>query len=221
MDSGIQASIQSFYAANQVAVDQLGAALGVPGLWLCCLFYNESSLNPGAINSGSGAVGLNQMMPATLQQYGITPSQYQNGTVAYQCSVMAQFFAPVAGVVKRAGDLYLYNFWPAGVIQNYPAAFPIGVKNGTGTLDGISQAQIYSQNASLDYDGDGVIDRQDFWSGFEAKYDTILDSATPAVGYAVNDIWIDFRTNWFTWIVIAMVVMIVIWYVYNQKFSAK
>lgn len=217
MNAQTQQAIQTFYAANQTAVDALGAAIGVPGIWFVCLFYNESGLNPAASNS-IGAVGLNQMLPSTLAQYNVQPADYQNGSVAYQCSIMQQFFAPVAGLVKRAGDLYLYNFWPAAIIQNYSASTPIGIKDGTGTLDGISQATIYTQNASLDFNNDGIIDRQDFWDGFEAKYDTILDSAAPTLGYTGNDLVIDFETNWFTWVIVAMVVMIALYYLYNQKF---
>jgi hypothetical protein len=177
MNATIKQTIIDFYAANKADVDALATAIGVPAIWFCCLFYNESACQPGAKNPAGGAVGLNQMMPSTLQGLGITADDYVNGGVSYQCEVMKTYFKPVKGIIKRAGDLYLFDFWPAAIIDNYSAGYPIGQKDDTTLLYGISRGKIYDQNASLDFNKDGVINRQDFWDGFEAKYDELLDAS--------------------------------------------
>lgn len=216
MDATVKAAIQNFYAENKTAVDALGSVIGVPGIWFCCMFYNESGLNPAATNS-IGASGLNQMLPSTLAGLGTTPAQYIGGGVAYQCQVMQQFFKPVAGIIKRAGDLSLYNFWPAAIIDNYSAATPIGVKAGTGTLGGLSQAQVYTENAGLDFNGDGIINRQDFWDLFEYKYDELIDATAPAQGYFLNDLWIDVETNWIAWALILIIIVAVVIFIAQNK----
>ena len=179
MNQVAKQTITDFYAANKADVDALAAYIGVPAIWFCCLFYNESACNPSARNPTGGAVGLNQMMPSTLSGLGIASDDYVSGGVSYQCEVMKTYFKPVKGIVKRAGDLYLFDFWPAAILNNYSSDFAIGKKGDTSTLYGLSKNIIYVQNASLDFNKDGVITRQDFWDGFEAKYDELLDASAP------------------------------------------
>lgn len=173
MDQSIKSKILAFDAQHQAGLQELADYLGVPRLWLVCAFYNESGLNPAAKNS-IGAVGLNQMLPATLNGLGYTTEQYRTGGVEYQLLVMKEFFRPIKGRIKRAGDLYLFNFFPAAVINNYAMDYPIGKLGDTTTLYGMSRDKIYQQNKGLDYNGNGVITRSDFTEGFEKKYDELV-----------------------------------------------
>lgn len=173
MNAQTKAQILNFYTANKAAVDDLAQYLSVPPLWLVSAFQLESSLNPQAINS-IGAVGLNQMLPSTLAQWGITPEQYRNGGVAYQLQVMKKFFAPIKGLVKRAGDLYLFNLYPAAIIKNYAMDYPIGKDEDFNTRYGVTLNKIYDQNAGLDFNHDKVLTRQDVVDLFESRYDELV-----------------------------------------------
>lgn len=199
MNAAVKNSIQNFYLGNKQAVDSLADYLGVPPLWVVSVWYNESGLNKSIIN-GIGAAGLNQMTPATLQQYGLTPQQYAAKSVAEQVEVMKQFYAPVKGRIKRAGDLYLYNFWPAAIINNYYSQQAIARKG---------QAA-YDSNSSLDYNNDGVITRKDVTDYFENKYDEV----TQGYGF-VRDLWIDIKTNWVVWLLVFLLVAGALYYSYT------
>ena len=173
MNQVTKKQIEDFYTVNKTAVDDLAQYLSVPPLWLVAAFHLESSLYPGAKN-GIGAVGLNQMLPSTLAQWGITPEQYRTGSVAYQLEVMKKFFAPIRGKVKRAGDLYLFNLYPAAVIQNYPMDYAIGRDEDFTTRNGVSLNKIYDGNAGLDFNKDHVLTRQDVVQYFETRYDEVI-----------------------------------------------
>lgn len=207
----IKIAIQNFYSQHKTSVDALAMYLDVPGLWLVCLFYNESGLNPSIKNS-IGAAGLNQMLPSTLAGLGITTDQYINGGVDYQLQVMKTFFTPIAGRVKRAGDLYLYNFWPDAVISNYPADFVIGKQGDYTVIKGLTKNVIYTSNRSLDFNNDGEITRQDFWDGFENKYDELV---TVSGGFFFRDLIIDLKTHWLSWLIVIVIVVAIIIYISN------
>lgn len=173
MNQAIKDKILKFYSDNKEALDDAANYLGCPAIWLVCFFYNESGLNSHATNS-IGAAGLNQMLPATLQQYGITSAQYAAGSVAYQLGIMKKFFSAIRGRIKRAADLYLFNFFPAAVINNYSMDYAIGEAGNFEVIYGMSKDKIYQQNKGLDYNKDGKITRKDFTDGFEAKYDELV-----------------------------------------------
>jgi hypothetical protein len=209
MNATIKSKIENFYQANKAQVDVLAKYLSVPPLWLVALFYNESGLNPQAHNS-IGAVGLNQMLPSTLAGLNSSPGAYLNGGTAYQLVLMQDYFKPIKGRIKRAGDLYLYNFLPAAVIENAGVDFVLGERGSTEKYHGISKAKIYEQNKGLDYNKDGKITRRDFWEGFEAKYDEVIkaDSAS----FFFRDLAIDLKTNWAAWVavVVALIAIVII-----------
>lgn len=173
MNAVVKKQILDFYAANKAAVDELAVYLNVPALWLVSAFYQESGLRTNIQNS-IGAVGLNQMLPSTLAGLGVTVDQYKNGTVAYQLSVIKRFFAPIRGKIKRAGDLYLYNFYPAAVLNNYPMDYPIGQDGNFTKRYGTTLDTIYDHNSGLDYNHDKTITRGDVQQLFESKFDELV-----------------------------------------------
>lgn len=174
MDPKVKQKITEFYTVNKTAIDDLASYLGVPPLWVVSVFHLESGLFPGARNTASGAVGLNQMMPSTLADYGITADQYRAYSVAQQVELMKKFFKPAKGLIKRAGDLYLYNFYPAAVIKNYPMDFAIGEDENFTSRYGVSLNKIYDQNAGLDFNKDSKLTRGDIEALFEQRYDELV-----------------------------------------------
>lgn len=204
MNALVKQKITDFYTANKTDVDGLATYLSVPPLWLVALFYNESGLNPQAQNS-IGAVGLNQMLPSTLAGLNSSPTAYKNGGVSYQLHIMQDYFKPIRGKIKRAGDLYLYNFLPAAVIENAAPDYVLGAKDDYSKYHGISKNQIYLQNKSLDFNNDGKITRSDFWDGFEAKYDEVIK--LPDNGsFFFRDLSIDIKTNWWVWLLAVLLI---------------
>lgn len=211
MSPVIKKQCEDFYSANRVAVDSLASYLSVPAMWLVCLFYNESALHPLAQNSITGAAGLNQMMPATLANLGSSTSEFLNSGIAGQCELMKKFFEPIRGIIKRPGDLYLFNFLPQAVITNVSANYVLGERNNYDKFYGLSKNQIYLQNKSLDFNSDGLITRSDFWDGFEAKYDELLKGNS----FFFRDLWIDFKTNAVSWILVLIAFISIIVITYN------
>lgn len=213
MNQVTKKQIEDFYTVNKTAVDDLAKYLSVPPLWLVAAFQLESSLTPTAKNS-IGAVGLNQMLPSTLAQWGITAEQYRTGTVAYQLEVMKKFFAPIRGKVKRAGDLYLFNLYPAAVTQNYPMDYAIGRDGDMTTRYGTSLNRIYDANAGLDFNKDGTLTRQDVVQLFENRYDEVIANDG---SFFFRDLAIDLKTHWAPWLFVVLVLAAMIFLLIKLK----
>lgn len=207
----VKKQIDTFYAVNKAAVDKLATYLGIPSLWLVAVFHLESGLKTTATSGYSGAVGLNQMMKSTLKDYNLTPEQYKGMSAAAQMDVMAKFFKPIRNKIKRAGDLYLYNFYPAAVINNYAMDYAIGEDENFTKRYGVTLNAIYDQNAGLDYNKDKRLTRQDIVDLFESRYDEVVKLA-PVGGFFFNDLIIDIRTSWIAWVTV-IVIVIVLFYV--------
>ena len=59
---------RDFYNAHKAALDGLASFIDVPPMWLVSVFDLESGLQPNIKNS-IGAVGLNQLMPASPSRF--------------------------------------------------------------------------------------------------------------------------------------------------------
>lgn len=175
MDAVAKKKILAFYDTYKTGIDELANYVDVPPLWLVCLFYQESSLNPKAVNK-IGASGLNQLMPETAKGLGIDIVRYRTGDVQYQLDSMRKFFKPIKNKVKTAGDLYMYNFYPASVIRNYNMDLVIGEKGNYSKAPNSDSLKhyIYSQNVGLDYNSDNKLTRSDIASLFNEKYDELV-----------------------------------------------
>lgn len=175
MDSAVKNKILAFYDAHKMGIDELANYIGVPPIWLVCLFYQESGLNPKSVNK-IGASGLNQLMPDTAKGLGIDLVRYRTGDVQYQLDSMRKFFKPIRNKVKTAGDLYMYNFYPASVSKNYAMDEIIGQKGNYSKAPDSTALKhyIYSQNVGLDYNSDNKITRSDIADLFNKKYDELV-----------------------------------------------
>lgn len=80
LQTGINAimpyTLATLLPKNAPYVDALRAAearYGIPSGLLVAQAWQESRFNPGAVNSGSGAQGIMQFMPATAAEWGVQP----------------------------------------------------------------------------------------------------------------------------------------------------
>lgn len=175
MNQDVKNKIEDFYKEHKESVDDLASYVGVPPLWLVCVFYTESALNFKVVNS-IGATGLNQLMPDTARGLAIDLEKYKN-SIPYQLEQMKKFFAPIRGKVRRAGDLYLYNFLPAAVTTNVPFDKALGESGSKERIWNLSKGAIYSANKGLDFNKDGKITRQDIFDLFESRYDDLINES--------------------------------------------
>lgn len=184
----IENAINSFYSQHKKAVDETSAYLNVPPMWLLCVLYQESGLQSDIVN-GIGAVGLNQLTPDTANMHGIDIKAYQTSGADYQLQQMRKFYADARGKIKRAGDLYMYNFLPVVITKNIGFDVPLGVKGSTEKFYGLSKGSIYSHNSGLDFNKDGIITRKDVTDYFENKFGSLVTiKGAPKV---IRDIKVD------------------------------
>ena len=172
MDSSLKNKLDGFYQDNKEAIDDLASYVGVPPMWLVSVFDRESGLNYSIVNS-IGATGLNQLMPSSARGLGIDIDRYKND-IDYQLASMKLFYSPIKGRVRRAGDLYMFNFLPASVSQNVAFDLTLGEQGNYDKIWGLSKDTIYSNNKGLDYYQNGTITRGGVTDMFEQRYDDVV-----------------------------------------------
>lgn len=172
MNKALKNKLNAFYQDNKAAIDDLASYVKVPPMWLVSVFDRESSLDYSIVNS-IGATGLNQLMPATAKGLGTDLDRYRTD-LNYQLSEMKKFYAPIRGKVRRAGDLYMFNFLPASVTQNVNMDLTLGQEGNLDRIWGISKDSIYTNNRGLDYYKDGTITRGGVTDMFEERYNDVV-----------------------------------------------
>ena len=118
-------------------------------------------------------------MPATADSLGIDINAFQNGGADYQINQMKAYYKQAAGRIKRPGDLYMFNFLPAAIIDNVDFDEVLGQKDSTDKIWGLSKGSIYSNNAGLDFYKNGTITRGGVTTLFESKF--VDPTALPTV----------------------------------------
>jgi hypothetical protein len=124
-------------------VNEVSGRLGINPANLLAVMRSESSLNPRAVNSSTGASGLIQFMPRTAQSLGTSVEAIRQMSAAEQMPYVERFFRSVrlpAGA--SAGKLYAYVFLP-----------------GRANREVLTQSgeNFYEANRGLDVDRDGRI----------------------------------------------------------------
>ena len=167
-NSNIKGDTRGRVLASPVAVDHLkdpnfdsklqkvANSLGVDKKHLIAIMKAESGMDPAAVNDHSNATGLIQFMPKTARLLGTTVEELKKMSAVDQLDYVYRYYRMV-GVQPGmdAGDLYMATFMPAAVGK--PDNFVLGARNSDKKLFGLNQGLIYSQNSSLDRDGDGFI----------------------------------------------------------------
>jgi len=144
-------------------VDALAKELEIPiaYLWAVMGFETGGTYDPGQYNigkdgtkeSGSGAVGLIQFMPATLKEWGVTSEQAAKMTRMEQLKLVRKHLKRWTKPGDDFRDVYMSVFYPWALGKSSDTVlFEKGTK-----LTG----KEYSQNEGLDLNGDGKITKEE------------------------------------------------------------
>ena len=144
-------------------VDALAKELQIPVayLWAVMGFETGGTYDPGQYNigkdgtkeSGSGAVGLIQFMPATLKEWGVTSEQAAKMTRMEQLKLVRKHLKRWTKPGDDFRDVYMSVFYPWALGKSSDTVlFEKGTK-----LTG----KEYSQNEGLDLNGDGKITKEE------------------------------------------------------------
>lgn len=109
-------------------------------------FESAGTFSPRVRNWTSGAVGLIQFLPGTLERLGTTPARAAAMTAVQQLALVERYFAPVAGKLRRLADVYGAVIAPSR---------GIGAPQDTHLYEAPSAA--YDGNRLLDRDRKGYI----------------------------------------------------------------
>lgn len=130
-------------------------------LMACMAFESAGTFSPAVRNKVSGATGLIQFMPQTAGLLGTSTAALARMTAVGQLDYVARYFAPFRSRLRNLGDLYCAILWPAGIGKADSA-----VLFRRGDPD---RPKLYLQNAGLDADRDGDIERGEVTACVRAK----------------------------------------------------
>lgn len=133
--------------------------LGISSDWLIAIMYNESGLNPAAVNQKSGATGLIQFMPATAKALGTSTYELKSMSSLNQLDYVYKYFKPYSGKIDNIQDCYLCIFFPAAL--NKPDSYIFHT-------DKLSAKTIAAQNPGFDINKDGQITKAEFFKWVDA-----------------------------------------------------
>lgn len=132
-------------------VQQYSKALGIHPDWLMAVMGFETSLtfSPTITNPISGAVGLIQFMPSTIEkEFGITVQKMKSLTNVQQLYYVYLYLKKYAGRMKSLVDVYFAVFFPIAIGQ--PLTWILKASN-------LSASVIANQNPIFDTNKDGTI----------------------------------------------------------------
>jgi len=128
-------------------VNRVSNRFGINSNDLLALMRSESSLNPQAVNSTTGATGLIQFMPKTARSLGTTVEELRNMSAAQQMRFVERYFESVnLPRGASAGTLYAYVFLPGRAQRQILAR---------------AGENFYEANRGLDMNKDGMITIED------------------------------------------------------------
>ena len=161
--------------AFRYAFWQMATELGLDPNYLAVMISIESGFRPEARNPTTGASGLNQALPSTLERLGIDPAEYRQWSAIDQLPMVRRQYAPLANRLKVAqpGDYYMANFLPAyigaddslllganpGTCKGVPSGRPVRPELAAKTLDKaptITLGKMYCGNWGFDRAKDGT-----------------------------------------------------------------
>lgn len=83
--------------------------------WLMATMWIESDIDPTAVNSITGAVGLIQFLPSTAVELGTTTSALKIMSNVAQLDYVYKYLKEYKSQIKSFVDCYLAVFWPAAI----------------------------------------------------------------------------------------------------------
>lgn len=153
------------------AVESACLRLGVKVDDLLTVMFNESKINPHAVNSLTKATGLIQFMPSTAKGLGTTIEALKLMTATEQMVYVEKYFKPFAGKINSIHDLYAVVFFP--VMLGKPNSFILKTAS-------LSASLLAKSNAIFDLNKDSQITKAEFNAFIDnnllplAGYDTSL-----------------------------------------------
>lgn len=144
-----------------IADDLLMPAKGAGWIMGVSAFETGETFSPSVKNlAGSSGTGLIQFMSFTAKSMGTTVEALAKMTAEDQLNYVYKYFSPYKGKLNTLGDVYLAVLYPKAMAMADSATVWVKGKDGL----------LYSQNAGLDKNKDGIITRQEIVSLVEAKY---------------------------------------------------
>jgi hypothetical protein len=160
--SGSKNQIENLQKSNPTLYDEivkLNTKLNFQDRVLLRIISHESGFSP-SIKNPIGCVGLIQFCPnvrggstKTIRGKNYILENLRNMTGIEQLKVVEEYYNELGfpnSTKASISDVYLSTFIPALYKSNKPDNFIIGIKNGKGTIFGLSQAKLYSQNPIFD-----------------------------------------------------------------------
>lgn len=144
-----------------IADDLLMPEKGAGWIMGVSAFETGETFSPAVKNlAGSSGTGLIQFMSFTAKSLGTTVEALAKMTAEDQLNYVYKYFAPHKGKLNSLGDVYLAVLYPKAMTMADTSTVWVKGKDGL----------LYSQNAGLDKNKDGIITRQEIISLVEAKY---------------------------------------------------
>jgi len=118
-------------ASFTAAAQQLANDFNFDVNWLYAVIQIESNFNPWNVNPSTGAIGLIQFMPSTLDSMSLTAADIQQATATQQVNFIRQYLTPYKGRINSLNDLYMAVFYPAAIGEglNFQLPDKVGVWN--------------------------------------------------------------------------------------------
>lgn len=136
-------------------VIQVARKLGINPNALMAVMYNESRLNPKAVNPSSKATGLIQFIPSTANYLGTSIAEISAMTGIEQLDYVYKYLSAYQNKINEDADVYLAVFFPAALYQPNSWRFP----------DWAVKA-----NKIFDVDRDGILTKKEFKKYFYDRY---------------------------------------------------
>jgi hypothetical protein len=129
-------------------VKNVSLLLGVDPNWLMQVMYNESGLNPAAINPYSDAIGLIQFMPDTAANLGTSTDDLLQMSNVEQLDYVYKYLKGYAHKLDSYIDLYFSVFFPLAIGKPLDWVFQ---------ANKLSASLIAKQNSIFDLNKDGTL----------------------------------------------------------------
>lgn len=158
------AKVSPTFKARVLWIEQ---ELGVDAnhLMACIAWESGESFSASKKNmAGSGATGLIQFMPSTAKALGTSTTALAKMTPEDQLNYVYKYFRPFKGKLNNLGDVYMAILWPKAVGK--PDNFVL-----------FDRGEAYRQNAGLDKDKDGDVERGETLTKIQDKLAKGLQAA--------------------------------------------
>lgn len=143
------AGLRSTSGSFRSALAEMALSLGLDPSYIAAVMAIETgrTFSPSIQNPFNKATGLIQFTKTTAKGLGTSLDELKSMSAVQQLEYVKKFFRPYAPRIRRdvPGDYYLAVFWPA-----YIGRSPDTVIAGVGDI-------VYTQNAGLDRNNDGLI----------------------------------------------------------------